>query len=96
MISSPGSILVNIPDTNYFVLNPAMADLAKYFWVEMGPIHGLPEWHVQSNPSRHPFPTEDGALLFAAAAAERHPDREIAVAYPDGSRLSVPDYKEKL
>ncbi|AIW02964.1 hypothetical protein PBI_LARENN_69 [Mycobacterium phage Larenn] len=56
-------------------------------FVEMGPIHELPPWHVQAQPSRWPFPTEKAGFRFANNAKADHPNREVVVATPDGERF---------
>ncbi|BBC43894.1 hypothetical protein [Mycobacterium phage GS4E] len=59
----------------------------SYTWVEMGPIPELPPWHVQSNPSRFPFPGEKEAWRFAEGCKTDHPNREVVVATTDGERF---------
>lgn len=59
----------------------------KYHWVQLGPIPGLPDWHVQSQPSRWPFPTPEAAMRFAKAHKERDPLREVAVASLGGETI---------
>lgn len=61
----------------------------SYSFVEMGPIPELPSWHEQSNPSRYPFPTEKAAFTFAHSHKALHPNREVAVATPDGERFQI-------
>ncbi|WXX09778.1 hypothetical protein [Mycobacterium phage MS619] len=56
-------------------------------YVELGPIPELPPWHVQSHPSRWPFPKEKAAFRFAEATKADHPNREVVVATPDGERF---------
>ncbi|QGJ87796.1 hypothetical protein SEA_BIANCATRI92_71 [Mycobacterium phage BiancaTri92] len=56
-------------------------------FVELGPIPELPPWHVQSQPSRWPFPTEKAGFRFAEAHKADHPNREVVVATPDGERF---------
>ncbi|AIK67788.1 hypothetical protein PBI_EQUEMIOH13_72 [Mycobacterium phage Equemioh13] len=60
---------------------------ASYTYVELGPIPELPPWHVQSQPSRWPFPKEKAAFRFAEAHKADHPNREVAVATTDGERF---------
>ncbi|AOT27744.1 hypothetical protein SEA_LEVIATHAN_74 [Mycobacterium Phage Leviathan] len=56
-------------------------------FVELGPIPELPPWHVQSNPSRWPFPKEKAAFRFAESTKADHPNREVVVVTPDGERF---------
>ena len=58
--------LTHSPDTNYW-------------WVELGPIEGYPDWHVQSQPTSYPFPTLAAANLFAANHRRVWPGREVEV-----------------
>jgi hypothetical protein len=58
---------------------------SEYFWVELGPIPGYPEWHVQSEVTRYPFPTLAAANLFASNHRRLWPGREIEVT--DGQRV---------
>ncbi|QZE10973.1 hypothetical protein SEA_AGAPE74_74 [Mycobacterium phage Agape74] len=62
-------------------------DTGESTFVELGPIPELPPWHVQSNPSRWPFPKEKAAFRFAEATKADHPNREVVVATPDGERF---------
>lgn len=39
----------------------------EYHWVKLGPIPGLPSWHVQSGWGQHAFPTRQAAERFAKA-----------------------------
>lgn len=48
---------------------------STYFWVELGPIPGYPDWHIQSEAIRYPFPTAEAAERFAAA--HQSPGREV-------------------
>lgn len=57
-----------------------------YFYVELGPIPGVPTWHDKSNPSRWPFPTLAAALRFAEA--HERPGRDIVIRCPDGEVFS--------
>lgn len=50
---------------------------SEYAWVDLGPIPGLPDWHLQSEASTYPFPTNAAALRFAAA--HRQPGRQVVV-----------------
>lgn len=89
MQRSPGAVLVNIPDTTYFVRDNEMADLTRYTWVELGPVPGMPKWHEQSKLSRWPFPTREAARKFARFHKDQEPGRDVVIAYPDGSREGV-------
>lgn len=81
MLRSPGAVLVNIPGTTMFVRDRDNADLSKYTWVELGPVPGAPEWHIQSNPQRHAFLTPEVASRFAQAHKRLSPGREVTVEY---------------
>lgn len=48
---------------------------SEYHWVELGPIPGLPEWHLQSGLNRYPFPKEHAAFRFAENAKATYPGR---------------------
>jgi hypothetical protein len=50
---------------------------SEYFWVELGPIPGYPDWHEQSKVSRYPFPTASAAAIFAEA--HMYPGRRVQV-----------------
>lgn len=51
----------------------------RYYWVELGPIPGYPDWHVQSKPSRYPFPAPQAAGRFADSHRKMWPGRSIEV-----------------
>lgn len=55
---------------------------SEYAWVELGPIPGLPGWHIQSKPTSYPFPTNSAALQFAAS--HRMEGRRIEVYMKEG------------
>jgi len=63
----------------------------QYWFVEMGPIPGVPEWHsprvlhsARDYRISYPFPTEVAAHRFANAATAEHPGRSVKVIYPEG------------
>ena len=60
---------------------------SEYTWVELGPIPGVPGWHIQSKPTSYPFPTENAAIKFAINARLEYPGREVVVVTTDGERL---------
>jgi len=63
----------------------------KYWFVEMGPIPGMPAWHADIyQSSSYPFPSEEAARRFAMDVRERDWKREAWIRYPDGSRRKVP------
>lgn len=63
----------------------------NYWFVEMGPIPGMPGWHTKLYQSNsYPFPSEEAAKRFGMAARERDWKREISIRYPDGTRRLVP------
>ncbi|AFF28449.1 hypothetical protein FDI11_gp26 [Mycobacterium phage Tiger] len=72
---------------------------AEYWFVEMGRLDRL------NGPSSYPFPAEQAAFRFAAAEKRRAAehkwldmddtwhhgvDRDIAVRFPDGTRVTIP------
>lgn len=64
---------------------------AHYWFVEMGPIPGMPGWHTKLYESNsYPFPSEEAAKRFAMGVRERDWKREAWIRYPDGSRREVP------
>lgn len=54
----------------------------EYWHVDLGPIPNKPDWHVQSDGTSYPFPTEKAARTFAANAQRKDPDREVRVRKP--------------
>ncbi len=52
---------------------------SEYFWVELGPIPGYPDWHIQSQSNRYPFPTAVAAGRFADNHAHMWPGRKVEV-----------------
>lgn len=52
---------------------------SEYAWVLLGPIPGLPEWHIQGKPTSYPFPTNEAALRFAAGCRELVAERKVEV-----------------
>lgn len=61
----------------------------RYWFVDMGPIPDVPDWHVQSRGISYPFPTELGAFRFALFHKNKDPDRNIVIRTPDGDNESV-------
>lgn len=53
-----------------------------YWYVDLGPIPNVPDWHVQSQGTSYPFPTEKAALTFAHVHQLQEPNREIRVRRP--------------
>ena len=60
-----------------------------YAWAELGPLPGYPDWHVQSKPSRYPFPTDAAAVMFATNNKAEWPARHVAVLHLDGTRTEI-------
>ncbi len=56
----------------------------QYWYVDMGPKPGMPDWHVLSDPSRYPFPTERAAVRFSRNHKQIDPTRRVRVLFPDG------------
>lgn len=54
----------------------------EYWFVELGPIPGYPDWHVQSKTTSYPFPTAAAAERFADSHARMWPGREVEVKAP--------------
>lgn len=68
-----------------------LAHGTEYWFVEMGPIPGKPDWHTQLYASQaYPFPSPVAAKLFAANHRKMYADREIAIRFPDGHREVLP------
>jgi hypothetical protein len=55
---------------------------AVYTWVRLGPIPDSPDWHIQSEATQYPFPTDEAAQRFARNHVMD--GRDITVVYPDG------------
>jgi len=62
---------------------------SEYAWVELGPIPGYPDWHLQSEPSSYPFPTNAAAVLFATRNKADWPNRDVTVVHLDGHRVEI-------
>ena len=60
-----------------------MVDLpsgSDYWFVEMGPVPDMPEWHQELYGfNSYAFPTKAAANLFAANHQSLHPGREIKI-----------------
>lgn len=54
----------------------------KYWHVDLGPIPNIPDWHVQSQGTSYPFPTEKAAETFARVHQKLEPGREVRVRPP--------------
>lgn len=68
---------------------PPAAD--QYWFVEMGPIPGKPDWHMKLYANQvYAFPRLEAARLFAKNHRGFYPDRDIAIRYPDGFREELP------
>lgn len=52
---------------------------SDYFWVVLGPIPGYPDWHIQSQETRYPFPTPEAAERFADTHRKLWPGRSVEV-----------------
>jgi hypothetical protein len=52
-----------------------------YWFVELGPISGMPAWHEQSKTASYPFPTAEAAKRFALAHERMWPGRRVEVIY---------------
>lgn len=53
---------------------------SDYWFVHLGPIPQLPEWHQKMyEHSAYPFPTEAAANLFADQHIRMYPGRDIKV-----------------
>jgi hypothetical protein len=53
-----------------------------YWRVELGPIPNVPDWHVQSEGTSYPFPSEAAARTFARVHQAKEPNREVRVVPP--------------
>lgn len=60
-----------------------------YHWVRLGPIPDLPGWHLQSQETQYPFPTENAAFRFAEGAKAAEPRRRVMVVTADGERFEL-------
>lgn len=62
-----------------------LSTTTPYWFVEMGPIPNMPDWHTELySHQSYPFPTEVAAHRFANAASAEHPSRAVKVIYPKG------------
>lgn len=68
---------------------PLHKPASDYAWVELGPLPGVPDWHIQAEPSHYPFPTDLAAVNFAVGCKGHAPDREVAVIHLDGQRIEI-------
>lgn len=61
-----------------------------YWFVEMGPIPGQPDWHMKLYEFQsYPFPSVEAARRFAFTARERDWKRDISIRFPDGEKEVV-------
>lgn len=60
-----------------------------YAWALLGAIPGYPGWHMQSQPSKYPFPTTAAARLFATNNAAGWPGRRVEVRTLEGGIESI-------
>lgn len=60
-----------------------------YVWVVLGPIPDIPLWHIQSEETSYPFPTEQAAFRFAEGAKAETPGRKVTVITTDGNKFLI-------
>lgn len=61
-----------------------------YWFVDMGPIPGMPGWHQELYAhGSYPFPTLAAARLFASNHKREHWLRKISIRFPDGHTEEV-------
>ena len=62
-----------------------------YWFVVMGPIPNMPDWHMSLYAQQsYAFPSEQAARRFAMTSRERDWDRDISIKEPDGNLYKVP------
>ena len=61
----------------------------EYHWVILGPLPEVPPWHLQSEPTRYPFPTDTAAFRFAENNKATYPGRSVEVLTIDGERFVI-------
>lgn len=76
---------------NEFRRDIPLSTESQYWFVEMGPIPNMPDWHTELYAYQaYPFPSLEAARRFAFDARERDWKRSIAIRFPDDTKEIVP------